>query len=145
MIWLKQPASYLYIRAQMDFNRDEGIKHMLLKMDIEGDEWAILKNIEPDLLSRFTQIVVELHNVHEAEIAVLQKLHDNFYLGHVHGNNHSGIREGIPDVIECTFIRKDCTGFEPEDDVSVFPVAGIDFPNKPEDPDYQLCYWFKHA
>ena len=36
-------------------------KNMILKMDIEGNEWEVLQEITPDILNKFKYITMELH------------------------------------------------------------------------------------
>ena len=56
----------------------------ILKIDIEGAEWNVLATAD---LSRVSQLIVELHNLHEDYSKILKKINKNFYLVHVHGNN----------------------------------------------------------
>ncbi len=93
---------------------------LLLQMDIEGGEWAILPAIEPDFLNRFRIIVLELHDLHlltlpSSFLSVyaqsLSNLLKNFDVVHLHPNNSSRtyIAHGIefPKVVEITLHRKD--------------------------------------
>lgn len=92
----------------------ESRKDVFLKMDIEGYEWLWLYTLPEHLLSHIKQIVIEFHDLnndnychYDIKIKVLEKLSKYFYLVHVHGNNHSSYEPGfIPNVIECTYVRK---------------------------------------
>jgi methyltransferase FkbM-like protein len=141
MAWFKQPGSWLYIPAQIGFNGDSEKSNMLLKMDIEGDEWDIIKRLDMKTISQFSQIVVEFHNIYDADVEAFKRLNKLFYLGHVHGNNCSEIRDGLPEVIECTYIRKDCVQYTPDVDRTQYPKESLDAPNDGSKPDYQLSYW----
>jgi hypothetical protein len=143
MFWFKQPASSWFLPAQINLNGDSCATNMLLKMDIDGGEWNLLNEISNDTLCRVSQIVIELHYVHEADIRILEKINNLFYLGHIHGNNHGGIKDGLPDVVECTYIRKDCLSELPDTDISPYPKANLDYPNDPMKPDFELNYWYK--
>ena len=92
---------------------------IILKMDIEGDEWDSLVSCKKTSLNRCTQIVVEFHNLQrlplrsDFEFLVNQvslQLAD-FAVVNVHGNNWDSyhIINGVPvpNVIEVTYLRRD--------------------------------------
>jgi len=63
-------------------------------MDVEGAEWESIESASQDILMEFDQIVFELHDIEKLDnidikIRVLQKLNENFYLHHIHGNNYA--------------------------------------------------------
>jgi hypothetical protein len=116
---------------------------MLLQMDIEGAEWAVLLNVSEELLRSFRIIVLELHVLHRLvdEFALmimragLERLLKDFYVVHNHPNNCSPLEgEGdvmFPRVLELTLIRKDrvtVTGY-----AKTFPHP-LDVDNMPEHP-----------
>jgi hypothetical protein len=89
---------------------------LLLKIDIEGWEWEVLKSISETEISRFRQIIGEFHGFSKAESLetinqVLTKILRNFIVVNVHANNWGKYdmikRLPIADVIEITFVRKD--------------------------------------
>lgn len=109
----------------------------ILKIDIEGDEWEILKTIN---LSRVTQLAIELHDVKKLPDI------DNFLLVHIHGNNchNQPMRwfdrsRTIPRVLECTYINKTCTEVEPDDE-GIYPTE-YDSKNRPDVDDVPLNFW----
>jgi hypothetical protein len=92
-------------------------------MDIEGGEWDWLESLERDELNRITQMTIELHfffnskkkNLNEEfveRLKIIEKLNEQFFLMHVHGNNNSNLfKYGVelyPSVIECTYVNKKC-------------------------------------
>jgi hypothetical protein len=91
--------------------------NILLKMDIESAEWAVLASTASTILSRFQQIVVEFHGLlklSESEFAreivkALYKLNETHKLVHLHINNYEpiGIVGGVavPNVLEATYLR----------------------------------------
>jgi hypothetical protein len=123
-------------------------KNIFLKMDIEGSEYNWLLNTnENDLLS-FKQIVMEFHGINDNSWGALyqqkfecfKKLANTHYLIHIHGNNHSDRKNGIPDVIEATFIRKDCFTSQPELNKINLPIPNLDFPCYTQRHDYNLSF-----
>jgi hypothetical protein len=123
-------------------------------MDIEGHEWDIFKQLPFDLLSMFEQIIIEFHNLEflqneyfefinmsQNDMAnVLNRINTLFYLGHIHGNNCGGIKD-LPNTIECTYIRKDLLQSIPSVENQSYPIANLDFPNNPNENDYDLNWW----
>lgn len=91
---------------------------LILKIDIEGDEWSVLAQLEDKDLLKFSQIIGEFHglasSINEEDVVhkinVLNKLHAYFQLVNAHPNNWSQYRiiQGVPisDVVELSFINK---------------------------------------
>lgn len=91
---------------------------LILKIDIEGDEWSVLAQLEDKDLLKFSQIIGEFHglasSINEEDAAhkidVLNKLHEHFHLVNAHPNNWSQYRiiQGVPlsDVVELSFINR---------------------------------------
>ena len=94
-------------------------KDLILQMDIERSEYAVLLDVSEETLGRFRIVVVEFHNFDMAfEVnglallnAVFDKLLRQFSPVHIHPNNYSpaewhfGLE--IPPVLEFTFLRND--------------------------------------
>ena len=92
----------------------------LLLMDIEGGEYDVVLN-SGDLLNHFSQICLELHAVltNTNIESLLNRLNQTHTLIHIHANNwvlwpdyksytgHSGIKNGLPDLLELTYVRND--------------------------------------
>jgi len=100
-------------------------KQLVLKMDIEGDEWEVLSRLEPGLLENCRQIVVEFHHFlsignlawREQARRALDFLVKDFGVVHVHGNNLSKhiVLDGhcFPDSLEVTFANRRYYQLEP--------------------------------
>jgi hypothetical protein len=92
---------------------------LILQMDIEGHEWAVLLNAPEAVLRRFRIIVIELHGlarsydylVRMQMDAALARLGGLFHVVHAHPNNNIPMsRHGdllIPDLLEVTYLRRD--------------------------------------
>jgi len=98
-------------------------KKLLLKMDVEGDEWETLLHTPISILNLFYQIIIEVYFVHSimpdsiginlsaARIGektnVIRKINDYFYLYHVHANNYNPLYYigffKIPNTMELAF------------------------------------------
>lgn len=93
-----------------------GSNDQILKFDTEGAEWECLPLIHPDDLLPFRQIACEFHWLDKKfDPAAMGRLFVHHELVHVHACNfidtfdHDG--KEWPQVIECTFLRKDRASF----------------------------------
>jgi hypothetical protein len=93
-----------------------GQSTLLLKLDIEGEEWAIFAEEPAENLKKFSQIVVEFHHLHLVAQhpsflkAVNNILAAGFAVYHIHGNNDkpeiSLGKYKIPQVLEVTYVQR---------------------------------------
>lgn len=97
---------------------------MILKIDIEGAEWDVLRAVDEEILQHFSQIVFEFHDVivpeNENNIQeALQKLNQTHQLVHVHANNYGSylLLGGtmLPELIEATYVLRTDHEFCPID------------------------------
>jgi len=117
----------------------------ILKMDIEGAEWDIIRAICDSTMEKIKMIQLEFHFYYLKSIYdivdVLVKLKQNHTLIHVHGNNHVGIapNQTIPLVLECSYVlNKYATN---EIDMSEYPISNLDYPNNTSKPELSLTWW----
>lgn len=121
--------------------------NILMKLDIEGDEWALFDATPPEMLCRFSQIVGEFHYFQgladpqwrHLMTRVLQKLSNHYAVVHVHANNYAGFSNisnvVVPNVLEITFANRALYSFSETDEL--FP-GPLDEPNDPSRPDMYL-------
>ena len=117
-------------------------------MDIEGSEYNWLLNTKEEDLLSFKQITMELHGINDdswgatysQKVECLKKLANTHYLIHIHGNNHSDRKNLIPDVVEVTFLRKDCFDSQPELNKINLPIKNLDFPCHLMRDDFNLSF-----
>lgn len=99
---------------------------LVLQMDIEGAEYAVLLDTPDEILCRFRMMVIEFHGLDRLASAanidffasIFNRLSKYFNVVHIHPNNCSSVLRlsdiEIPTVMEFTFIRKDrsaCMGY----------------------------------
>jgi hypothetical protein len=94
---------------------------LLLQMDIDGGEFAVLLSTPMEILQRFRILLVEFHSLHKIanpeQFILMQKTFTKllcaFDVAHVHPNNICGsVFIGgleVPRILEITFLRKDRT------------------------------------
>jgi hypothetical protein len=113
-------------------------KNIFLKMDIEGGEYPWLLRIDEAHLAAFKQIVIEFHGItndgwncpYGEKVKCLEKLKRTHYIVHAHGNNNGPSQNGIPDVLELTYVRKSHFETVPEWNTQPLPIEQLDFPNR---------------
>ena len=106
---------------------------MILKMDIEGFEYETLYHIQDSTLAKFSQLVIEFHDVLDLTnfllIPVLEKINKNFQYIHIHGQDvYPRVRiddKILPNYIEVTYLNKFLCSFS--DDVDPLPLD-VDMP-----------------
>jgi FkbM family methyltransferase len=143
-------------------NSHTGNHNMVLKMDIEGNEYETLLYCNDDIFKHFNQITIEVHDIvnshlepyylinaddnilrWENKIKLFNKLNEKYTLVHIHGNNNSSrIIEGIADVLELSYIRNDCMPYKNILEESC-PRAHLDYPNNTKLPDIFMNWWLK--
>lgn len=127
---------------------DEG-KKILLKIDIEGGEYEVLKDEKfLNSLDNVVQLAIEFHDADTrfAELKeVVELLNKKFTIVHFHGNNYGGVFESngkqIPKVPELTFLNNAYLKSK-KIDLSPMPVPEIDYPNEPNQPDINISKIF---
>ena len=133
----------------------EQYDNIFLNMDIEGYEFSWLEKLSTEHLKSFKQITIEMHGLNNdhwhdcshrmplsQKFKMINKLNNTHYLIHAHGNNHAGWMKvlyekdydthnlWIPNVLEFTFLSKDCFDFEPNLNTNPLPIQGLDYPNR---------------
>jgi hypothetical protein len=121
---------------------------IILKIDIEGDEWDVLDSLSESELGRFSQIVGEFHgfasNITDEGIlkmtSLLERISSQFKLVNSHPNNWSQYRiiQGIPipNVIELTFINKVFTSNRSRNRCSKDSKNQLNSPCNPDKSEY---------
>ena len=109
----------------------EDKNNIILKIDIEGDEYTILNEIVNNS-EKINSLVIELHNIHE-HMELIKNFIDNskiLKLIHIHANNFAGKNDaGDPNVIELTFINMKKTKLELVKTQKSYPIKNLDYKN----------------
>ena len=119
--FLRKKLSLISNNNELSINDwlDDELKEIILKMDIEGDEYLNLASISEKNLNKIRILVIEIHGLRNLRNSfffktfeeILLKLNNIFYVCHLHINNASKVKDvggyKIPDMLEITLIRKD--------------------------------------
>jgi hypothetical protein len=123
--------------------------NIFLKIDIDGGEYAWISSLTIDELSRFKQIVIEVHGttndewggLYRDKMKCYAKLLQTHYIVHAHGNNHGPRLNDIPETMELTYVNKKCFEQPPEFNNVPLPIEGLDFPCNPWKDEYKLHFY----
>jgi Methyltransferase FkbM domain len=114
---------------------------IFLKIDIEGSEYRIINSILKNA-DRIVGMVIEFHDtdpLRQVFRQAVEKLQGKFNIVHFHANNFGGVAEdNLPEVLELTFARE--AAERRVGRRSLLPVPGLDHPNNPRNPDYEIRF-----
>jgi len=142
-------------------NGHENQTNMILKMDIEGNEFETLTNCTDSVFLCFNQIGIEIHDILNShvepyniinsgnphlrwrnKINLFERLNKYYKLVHIHANNCSVVRrDGIADVLELTYIRNDYMPDNLEISDKPCPRKDLDFRNSHDFEDIHMDWW----
>lgn len=146
-----QPDKKIY--SIDDIIESEGLtddSFMILKIDIEGDEWEVLSELPSATYQKFTQILVEFHGLtdfshekfHTKRLKTLRKISETHTPFHIHGNNWGAYKiiggKPIPDVVEVSWASNAHYTFGPGP--KSFPREGLDAPNNIDRAEYEIVF-----
>jgi hypothetical protein len=127
------------IASQLARNGD-GAHRLVVKIDVEGAEWASLHATPDDVLSRIDQLSVEFHGVRdESYLAVVRRLKRFFHVAHIHFNNFScetGLDPFPSWAYEVLFVNRRLDRIDPSR--AAGGLHPLDAPNNPALPDCPL-------
>jgi hypothetical protein len=109
-------------------------KNMILKIDIESNEWDVFQYLPTKNLRQFKYIVAELHFSNSSKVnyySILKKLQETHQIFHIHCNNCGRIiklnRFIICNLLEISFIQKE--GYKFIEDNNIYPIKDLDYKN----------------
>jgi hypothetical protein len=133
-------SSYRPLDDLVDMAGFHATGDLLLKIDVEGAEWAALSSAADRAMARYRQVVVEMHHLSRLAdenraadvLAALTRLARTHVPLHLHANNYSRLlrfdHDWFPDAVEASFVRRDlASGAHPASRVR----TELDYPSDP--------------
>jgi len=122
--------------------------NIFMKMDIEGGEVDFFSTLTDNNLLKIKQLVIEIHSADEVNI--LSRLSKTHWLIHFHANSCCGTKEVngviVPNVYECTYIRKQDLSETPAFNITNIPDATLDQRNLEHKAEIEITWPpFVHA
>ena len=115
----KRDPNLKTIEELLLINKHSDNENILMKMDIEDCEWDVFNEVASETLNKFSQIVLEFHNLSpflakakfDMVINVLNKINLTHQSVHIHANSDICIPHMIadlvlPTILEVTYVRK---------------------------------------
>ncbi len=118
-----------------------GHKNLILKVDIEGDEYKILNHIRRDY-KKVNLLIIEFHNISKNFKKIKKFISkSNYKLIHIHGNNYAGLDKfKNPNVIECTFLNYKKFKVSRFKSKYKYPITNLDYKNFKRRNDIKLNF-----
>jgi len=117
-------------------------KNVLLKVDIEGGEYEILKDIKKNY-KKINCLIVEFHSIKKN----LKKINNfinqikDLRIIHIHGNNINNLdKYGLPYSLELTFINTKLFKFFNKKNNNDYPIKNLDYPSVKRNKDIKLRF-----
>ena len=132
----KKNVNEISIKEILDKKKD-----VILKIDIEGDEYKILNAINKEQ-RKINFLILEFHNISK-NIQRIKKFLSNskFKIIHLHGNNYGGIDKfKNPNVIEVSLLNSKKFFVNKEKSIQNYPIFGLDFKNLKRREDIKLKF-----
>ena len=127
------------VQAQIAKNGDNG-KRLIVKMDVEGAEWASLLATPDAVLTDIDQLVLEFHHVDQPlNVDSIRKLRRFFHLVNIHYNNHACAPNVAPFpawAFQVLLVNKKVGVLAPAGTIARVPNP-LDEPDDPSQPDCQ--------
>ena len=103
---------------------------VVLKVDIEGDEYKILNDIKKNS-KRIFFLLIEFHDVHKNLIKIRNFItKSDLKIIHIHANNYGGIdKKGIPKVIELSMLNSKKIKINKILSKRKYPIIDLDYKN----------------
>ena len=116
-------------------------QNLVLKIDIEGDEYNILDQIKRDY-KKINLLIIEFHNISKSLKKIKNFISMSKYkLIHIHGNNYAGLDNfKNPNVIECTFINNKKFKVSRYKSKYKYPIPNLDYKNFKRRNDIELNF-----
>jgi hypothetical protein len=137
VVLLKKNKNEISIKEILDKK-----KNILLKIDIEGDEYKILNTINKEQ-NKINLLIIEFHNISK-NISKIKKFLSNskFKIIHIHANNYGGIDKfKNPNVIEVTLINSKKFFVNRRKSKKKYPIMGLDFKNLKRRQDIKIKFY----
>ena len=119
-----------------------GHDNLILKVDIEGGEYKILKQILKNS-KKINTLLIEFHEIQENMNLIKEFINEsiNLRLIHIHGNNVScADKDTDPNIIELTFTNVEKIKFEQKITEKKYPIEKLDYRNINRKNDFVLKF-----
>ena len=114
---------------------------LLLKIDIEGDEYKVLKDVNKNF-KKLNLVIIEFHNI-KKNLKKIRNFINQTKLRNIHinANNYGQVDiNGMPQVIEMTLINPKKFKIKNYKTKRNYPIKGLDFKNHKRGPSIRIIF-----
>ena len=119
----------------------KSLEDVVLKIDIEGDEYRVLNEIKKNS-KKIIFLIIEFHNIHK-NLSKIKRFLNNLDLKiiHIHANNYGGVnKKKIPKVIELSLINSKKIKIEKIYSKRKYPIINLDYKNLKRRDDIKIRF-----
>ena len=118
------------------------LKDLILKIDIEGDEYKILNEIHKNQ-KKINLLIIEFHYISKNILKIKKFLSkSNLKIIHIHANNYGGIdKKNLPTTLELTLLNNKKFKVEKKKSSFNYPIANLDYKNHKSRDDIKLSFY----
>lgn len=152
--------SYDNLNPQHDIEKNLHLRdtNIIAKINLNGHEYDFLKKFQKTI-ARFSQVVIQFHDLTHSyhynfshidpeqlawqnKIDILHFMNEHFDIINISPNNNFIIKDGLPDVLKVTFLRKDMSGLLNKNLLQpAYPSREIDIAENQSIPDIEINWW----
>ncbi len=116
-------------------------KNVVLKIDIEGDEFKILKDVDKNF-NNINLVIIEFHDLQKNLNKIKNFIKKTKFRNiHINANNYGMVDiNGIPQVIEMTLINPKKFKIRNIKVKRNYPLKGLDFKNRKRGPNIKVVF-----
>lgn len=120
----------------------KNLENIVLKIDIEGDEYKILNEINKNQ-KKINLLIIEFHYISKNLLKIKKFLsNSNLKLIHIHANNYGGIdKRNFPTTIELTLLNNKKFKVEKKKSSLKYPITDLDYRNHKSRDDIKLSFY----
>ena len=117
-------------------------KDVILKIDIEGDEYKILNEIHKNQ-KKINLLIIEFHYISKNILKIKKFLSkSNLKIIHIHANNYGGIdKKNLPTTLELTLLNNKKFKVKKKKSSFNYPIANLDYKNHKSRDDIKLSFY----
>ncbi|WP_440912089.1 FkbM family methyltransferase [Candidatus Pelagibacter sp.] len=119
----------------------KNLKNIILKIDIEGDEYKILSEINKNQ-KKINLLIIELHYISKNILKIKKFLSkSNLKIIHIHANNYGGLdKKNLPTTLELSLLNSKKFKISKKKSTYSYPITKLDYKNHKSKDDIKLSF-----
>ena len=120
----------------------KNLKNIILKVDIEGDEYKILNEINNNQ-KKINLLIIEFHYISKNILKIRKFLSkSNLKIIHIHANNYGGLdKKNLPTTLELSLLNQKKFKVGKKKSSYSYPINNLDYKNHRSRDDIKLSFY----